>query len=129
MRSLRAFALGLLVAACSEAPEPIVYQAVPVERRDIVVSAQAAGVVEPDVTVEVKSKASGEILEVVVDSGDLVERGTLLVRIDQRQPRNTLAQADAELDLADSREERIVIRGKRVALLRARDRLETSGAS
>ena len=103
MRSLRAFALGLMVAACSEAPEPLVYQAVPVERRDIVVSAQAAGVVEPDVTVEVKSKASGEILEVVVDSGDLVERGTLLVRIDQRQPRNTLAQADAELEVAYAR--------------------------
>ena len=95
--------LCLLALACSEGAPPLVYQVVPVERRDIVISAQAAGVVEPDVTVEVKSKASGEILEVLVDSGDLVERGTLLVRIDQRQPRNTLALGRAELEVAQAR--------------------------
>jgi HlyD family secretion protein len=71
-----------------------------VERRDIVVSAEAAGTVEPDVAVEVKSKASGEILEIAVDTGDRATRGTLIVRIDQRQPRNTLAQAEAELEVA-----------------------------
>jgi len=41
---------------------PVTYRAIPVERRDIVVSAQASGTVQPDTTVEVKSKASGEIL-------------------------------------------------------------------
>jgi HlyD family secretion protein len=76
---------------------------VPVERRDIVVSAEAAGVVEPFVTVEVKSKASGEILEVLADSGDRVEQGALLLRIDQRQLRNTLAQARADLEVARAR--------------------------
>lgn len=99
----RWLALCLLAAACREAPTPLVYQAVPVQRRDIVVSAQAAGIVEPDITVDVKSKASGEILEVLVDSGDLVEEGTLLVRIDERQPRNSVALAQAELDVAQAR--------------------------
>ena len=95
---------GVLVAACRAAPSPDpVYRAVPVERREIVVSAEAAGVVEPHVTVEVKSKASGEILEVLADSGDRVERGTLLLRIDQRQLRNTLAQARADLEVARAR--------------------------
>jgi HlyD family secretion protein len=74
-----------------------------VERREIVVSAEAAGVIEPYVTVEGKSKASGEILEVLADSGDRVERGTLLLRIDQRQLRNTLAQAQADLEVARAR--------------------------
>jgi HlyD family secretion protein len=89
-----------LLAACSEPAPPPVYQAIPVERRDIVVSAEAAGVVEPEVTVEVKSKASGEILEMHVETGDSVTRESLLVRIDQRQPRNALAQAEAELEVA-----------------------------
>jgi len=38
-----------------------------------------------------------------VETGDLVEQGALLVRIDQRQPRNTLAQAEAELEVARAR--------------------------
>jgi len=93
-----------LVSACSpESPPGLVYQAVPVERREIVVSAEAAGVIEPYVTVEVKSKASGEILEVLADSGDRVEQGALLLRIDQRQLRNTLAQARADLEVTQAR--------------------------
>jgi HlyD family secretion protein len=95
---------GLIAAACGPGPPPApVYQEVPVERREIVVSAEAAGVVEPHVTVEVKSKASGEILEVLADSGDRVEQGALLLRIDQRQLRNTLAQARADLAVARAR--------------------------
>jgi HlyD family secretion protein len=90
-----------MVAFCGGEPPPApIYQAVPVERREIVVSAEASGVIEPYVTVEVKSKASGEILEVLADSGDRVERGTLLLRIDRRQLRNNLAQAKADLEVA-----------------------------
>jgi len=93
-----------MIAACgAEPPSAPVYQAVPVEQHEIVVSAEAAGVIEPYVTVEVKSKASGEILEVMADSGDRVERGALLLRIDQRQLRNTLAQAKADLEVAEAR--------------------------
>jgi HlyD family secretion protein len=97
------FLLCLAAICCREEPPPPSYRAVAVERRNIVVSAEAAGTVEPDVAVEVKSKASGEILEIGVDTGDRVTRGTLIVRIDQRQPRNTLAQAEAELEVARAR--------------------------
>ena len=98
---------GLLLAAigCKEKVQPVVYQALPVERRDIVVSARATGTVQPDTVVEVKSKASGEILEMRVETGELVDRGTLLVKIDQRTPRNTLNQAEANLDVAKARQE------------------------
>jgi len=102
MRRL-ALALVLACAACGGEPPAPVYQAVPVERRDIVVSAQAAGTIEPVVTVEVKSKASGEILAVDVETGQPVKKGTLMVRVDQRGPRNTLAQARAELEVAEAR--------------------------
>ena len=103
-RALSLTLCGVISAACgAEPPSAPVYQAVPVERREIVVSAEAAGVIEPYVTVEVKSKASGEILEVLADSGDRVERGALLLQIDQRQLRNTLAQAKADLEVARAR--------------------------
>jgi HlyD family secretion protein len=103
-RDLIAVLCGVIATACgAEPPSVPVYQAVPVERREIVVSAEAAGVIEPYVTVEVKSKASGEILEVLADSGDRVEQGTLLLRIDQRQLRNALAQARADLEVARAR--------------------------
>ena len=89
--------------ACQEEVVVQVYQAVPVDARDISVSAQAAGVIEPDTTVEVKSKASGEILDIRVQTGDRVERGALMVRVDQRVPRNSLLQSEASLDVARAR--------------------------
>jgi len=94
---------ALALAACKDEAPPPVYQAVPVEPRNIVVSAQAAGVIQPDTTVEVKSKASGEIKDMLVETGQLVPRGTLMVQVDQRTPRNTMAQAEAQLEVARAR--------------------------
>jgi HlyD family secretion protein len=65
-----------------------------------VVSASAAGVIEPITTVEVKSKASGEIIDVRVETGDLVRAGQLLVKVDPRVPANALRQAEADLEVA-----------------------------
>ncbi len=90
----------ILFTGCKKEAPPIVYQAVPVERRDIIVNAQAAGAIQPDTTVEVKSKASGEVLQLHAETGQLVKRGALLVHIDPRNARNALAQAQADLDVA-----------------------------
>lgn len=100
MKWSRSVVLGVLFAACAKpAPAPV-YQAVPVERRNIVVSAQASGSVQPDTTVQVKSKASGEILQIKVETGQIVQRGELMVQIDKRQPQNDVDQAQANLDVA-----------------------------
>jgi HlyD family secretion protein len=103
MRRTVIAALALAAAACKEEAPPPVYQAVPVESRDIVVSARASGTIEPDTLVEVKSKASGEITEILVETGQLVPRGTLMVQVDRRQARNTAAQAEANLEVARAR--------------------------
>ena len=104
-RGCAAFGLMLALAGCAEAPAPALqaYDQAPVERRDIQVFVEAAGVVEPLRTVELKSKASGEILSINAENGDQVERSTLLVRIDKRIPTNNLAQAEAALKAAESR--------------------------
>jgi HlyD family secretion protein len=104
MMALRALGVTMLLAitfaACKKETPPATYQALPVERRDIVVSAQASGAIQPDTTVEVKSKASGEVLQLNAETGQVVKRGAPLVRIDPRNARNALAQAQAELDVA-----------------------------
>ncbi|NND53459.1 MAG: efflux RND transporter periplasmic adaptor subunit [Gammaproteobacteria bacterium] len=93
----------LLSACAQEAEQRQTWNIAPVTTRDIVVSVQAAGIIEPVTTVELKSKASGEILEIAADTGDVVDAGTLLVQIDKRTPRNSLAQARAELEAAGAR--------------------------
>ncbi|HEX2251530.1 MAG TPA: efflux RND transporter periplasmic adaptor subunit [Gemmatimonadales bacterium] len=100
---MTALAALSLFSACKEETPPPPYLAVPVERRDIVVSAQASGAVQPDTTVEVKSKASGEVLQLYVETGQVVKRGAPLVRIDPRNARNALAQARADLEVAKAR--------------------------
>lgn len=93
----------LLVAACKEEEPPPAYQAVAVTTRDISVSAQAAGAILPDTVVEVKSKASGEILNFDVETGQVVQRGQLLARIDRRAAQNQYNQAQAQLEVAEAR--------------------------
>jgi len=95
-----AFLLGLLACGKKEAPQA--YEAVPVERRNLVVSASASGAIEPVLTVDVKSKASGEIIGMNVQTGDDVKQDQLLASIDPRIPRNNLAQAEANLQVAQA---------------------------
>jgi HlyD family secretion protein len=100
---MRAAAVGLVALSCKKAAKPVAYEAVPVERRDIIVSAQASGAVQPDTTVEVKSKASGEILQLNAETGQVVKRGASLVKVDPRNARNAMAQAQANLDVAKAK--------------------------
>ena len=95
-----------ILAACGEgAPPPPHYETAAVTRGDLKVTVEASGTIEPVATVEVKSKASGEILELTSEIGDTVEAGKLLVRIDRRTPKDHLVdQAQAELNAARQRE-------------------------
>ncbi len=96
--------LFLLVACGRPQTNPAdTYRTAPVTRRDITVAVEASGQVEPFVTVELKSKASGQILDMHGETGDVVQAGTLLVQIDKRIPRNALNQATAQLAAAKAR--------------------------
>jgi len=80
-------------------------QAVSVVRENMRITAEATGNVEPVRSVEVKSKASGEVLKLYVDVGDEVEPGTLLAEIDPRDVDNAYEQALADLEVARVRAE------------------------
>src|SRR5204862_4026892 len=89
-------------AGCHQTQSPQAYEAVPVQRRNLIVSASASGAIEPVLTVEFKSKASGEIIGMNVQTGDDVKEDELLASIDPRIPRNNLAQAQANLQVAQA---------------------------
>ena len=105
MRAWILVPLALALSACERPAESIapIYDSAVVETGDIEISVEASGVVEPEKTVEVKSKASGEILAVHAETGDRVEAGTLLVEVDKRTPRNRLAEVEASLQAAKAR--------------------------
>ncbi len=110
------FSVGL--SACRKTEDrPAAYAKVPVERRDILVTATAAGAIQPILTLSVKSKASGEILEEPVQTGDEAKKGQLLARVDPRIPRNNLTQAEANLSVAQAQLENATAQLRRAEAL------------
>src|SRR5437867_5530124 len=77
--------------------------AVPVERRDIALTIEATGTVEPIDLVEVKSKASGQIVRMPVQVGSVVKAGDLLAQIDKVDVQNQYDQAAAALQAAQTK--------------------------
>ena len=105
-RPMFATVLGLsfLAAGCGEKKAtgtPI--QTAIVERQDIVIDVEATGVVEPINVVEVKSKASGQITQMPVETGTTVKPGDLLVQLDTRDVRNQYNQSLSALRAAEAR--------------------------
>ena len=104
LRIARTGAAVLLLGAlaCEEAAETdgISIQSTPAEMRGMRITAEASGQLEPVLKVEVKSKASGEILELFVDSGDEVQEGDTLARVDPRDVKNAWDQAVADYQVA-----------------------------
>ena len=71
-----------------------------VERGTFQVVVSANGVVKPIDRIEIKSKASGQIEDLAVEQGDFVRQGQLIARLDQKDERAAVAQAQADLDIA-----------------------------
>ncbi len=71
-----------------------------IARGDLNAMVSATGKIQPIDQVEVKSKASGQIMVIPVEEGDLIEKGALIARIDETDARNVYEQAVADLDVA-----------------------------
>jgi HlyD family secretion protein len=74
----------IAAAGCSSsATKAVPIQTATIQRRDIIVTAEATGVIEPINIVEVKSKtASGQVMQMPIDIGYFVKPGDLIVQID-----------------------------------------------
>jgi HlyD family secretion protein len=93
--------LGLACSGKKAAGVPIPTAAI--ERRDIVVDASATGAVEPINVVEVKSKASGQITQMPVETGSMVKPGDLIVQLDTRDVKNQYDQSLADVRAAEAK--------------------------
>jgi len=92
--------LVVLIAGRGKKKTETVVPTVGVERRDIVVTVEANGSIEPINVVEVKSKASGQITAMPVEIGSVVRGGQLLAQVDPRDVRNQYNQSKASLEAA-----------------------------
>jgi len=76
-----------------------------VTRGDIARSVVATGKIEPKTKVEVKSKASGIVQRILVDYGDWVKQGQMLVELDKEEAQARVREARATLLAAQASEE------------------------
>jgi len=74
-----------------------------VERGTFQIIVTANGVVKSIDRIEIKSKASGEIVELPVEEGDFINQGDLIARLDQKDERAEVAQAQADFDIAKAK--------------------------
>ena len=79
------------------------YNTVRVLRGDLKIKISATGIVEPYSKVEVKSKASGEILRFSFYEGDFIPKGKLLLRLDESDERRNVSKALADLQSASAK--------------------------
>lgn len=103
MRRYLGAALLVAAAACAKKQLAPTIQTALVTRRDIIVDAQGNGVIEPIVIVDIKSKASGVITQMPVETGTVVKPGDLIVQVDTRDVQNKYNQAKAALDAANAK--------------------------
>ena len=99
--------LMLILASCGtdnqSSQETTFYKKESVNQKKLELSIEASGIIEAISSVEIKSKASGEVLFLGAEVGDQVERGSILGQIDQRTPKNILDQAKSDLEAAKVR--------------------------
>ena len=105
IKSMSLFLSLIFIVSCGgkEEEEFKFYALKEATSQQLQLTVEASGTVEAISSIEIKSKASGQILFLGAEIGDYVEEGVVLARIDQRTPTNTLAQANADLEVAKVR--------------------------
>lgn len=100
--------LILILTSCGSSnddasKETTFYKKENVSTKKLELSIEASGIIEAISSVEIKSKASGEVLFLGAEVGDLVKKGSILGQIDQRTPKNILNQSKSDLEASKVR--------------------------
>lgn len=103
-RKILTLAAAVVAFSCGKPPAATLQiQTATVTRRDIVVQAEATGVIEPISVIEIKSKtASGQVLAMGIDVGTYVRPGDLIVQIDTTDLHTQLVQNLSDRDAAQA---------------------------
>jgi|TARA_B100001094_G_scaffold331075_1_gene398265 HlyD family secretion protein len=106
-RNIYLLTLVLFIYGCGSSNKPednkAYYKKQNTETKKLELSIEASGIIEAISSVEIKSKASGEILFLGAEVGDFINKGFVLGQIDQRTPKNILDQSKSDLDAAKVR--------------------------
>jgi multidrug efflux system membrane fusion protein len=81
---------------------PVPIHAALVEQRPVPIEIPSFGNAESTQTVEIKSQVSGELVEVAINDGDVVQQGQTLFTIDKRPFEVMLKQAEANVAKAEA---------------------------
>jgi len=71
-----------------------------VKKGDLSIVISATGKIEPIRTLEIRSKASGEIIQLNVEDGDRVKKGQVIAKLEQTTALNDYEQAKADMQVA-----------------------------
>ncbi|MCB0307293.1 MAG: biotin/lipoyl-binding protein, partial [Calditrichaeota bacterium] len=88
---------GLAESPAEDSGTEMKYKEVTVTRGTFQEMVSANGIVRPIDRIEIKSKASGEIVALPVEQGDFVKKGDLIARLDQKDESAAVKQAEADL--------------------------------
>ena len=123
---LYALAPGLLVGCGQTAPKvsAVSVKTLPVQKKDVIVSKQYAGQVKALDAVSIKPKVSGTIVEKYIWSGQFVEKGQPLYKIDDRQYATEVLSAESNVDKALT-----TLNNSKIDLLRYEKLAETGAIS
>lgn len=123
---LCALAPGLLVGCGQTAPKAsaVSVKTLPVQKKDVIVSKQYAGQVKALDAVSIKPKVSGTIVEKYIRSGQFVEKGQPLYKIDDRQYSTDVLSAESDVDKALT-----TLNNSKIDLLRYEKLAETGAIS
>jgi membrane fusion protein (multidrug efflux system) len=118
---------SLMLSGCSRAdstveatapaagPAPVAVRTATAEAREVPTVVRATGTFVADETSGVTPSVSGQVVATPVNVGDMVKAGEVLVRLDDRDARLRLGQAEAALLQAEAQAKRAATEAKRNA--------------
>ncbi len=89
-------------------------------RGDLTLPINATGEIRPSRRIEIKSEASGEVLEIARHAGDRIRKGDLLIRLQRDDEERTVNRATLDLEIAAAKlqEARLVLKQTQTVDLR-----------
>jgi HlyD family secretion protein len=102
------------------------FMTAPVTRGNLRLTVAATGTITPYTEVELKSKASGEIISFPFQEGDILSKGKVAVRLDPETEKSRVNQANANLLIAEAKLEKakITLQDEELSLKRQKSLFE-----
>ncbi len=93
-------------------------------RGNLLLPINATGEIRPALRVEIKSKASGEVIEIARRAGDRVNAGDLLIRLDPADEQRSVSRAELDLVAAQARLEE-----SKIAIQQAKNQVDAAASN